>query len=75
MDGKYSIEQLANYIALTTHLTGVAPKKVEVSPDFYTWYVQTVNKTVESLGGQLVGDGVMKYQNVILEKKGEQVIT
>lgn len=72
---RYSIEQLANYIQLMIHLTGEPPTTLEVSADFYTWYVQTVNKTVENLGGKLNGDGQMIFQNIKLEKKQPKIVT
>lgn len=72
---RYSIQQLSNYIQLIIHLTGEAPTKLEVSPDFYTWYVQTANKTAESIGAKIVGDGTMTFQGVTLEKKGPKIET
>ncbi len=75
---RYSLEQLDNYIALMIHLTGVTPESLTVTPDFYTWYVQTVMAAAEELGlaaGFKVG-GQPTFKKVALVKgTGEAVKT
>lgn len=62
---KYSIEHLVNLVNLLTHLTGEKPKTLELSPDFYTWYVQSAQEMADAynltrgfIGGKVLFNGV-----------------
>lgn len=47
---KYDLQHLQNYLALTALLTGNKLTELEVTPDFYTWYVQNVQHNADVLG-------------------------
>ena len=67
---KYSIEHLVNYIALHQHLTGEKLKTLTLTPDFYTWYVQSAQSMCDAYNlTPGFKDGKVVFNGVDLIKK------
>lgn len=72
---KYSFDQLQNYIALSMILTGEKPESIKLSDDYYKWYVQEANHTIDSLGGKIgFASEDPKFMGITLLKKSPVVV-
>jgi len=66
---RYSLEQLAQLIALQTHLLGEKPKELTVTADFYTWFVQEAQREAEILGLNPGFQDEPRFHKVLIKKK------
>ena len=71
---KYSIEHLVNLIGLTQLVTGEKLKELTLTPDFYTWYVQSAQQMAEAyhltpgfVDGKVIFNGVELKKRLKLE--------
>ncbi len=71
---RYSLTYLSQYIALTMLMTGEKPTVIRLTPDYYTWYVQEVNRMADMLGLQLGFRGEKPtYSDIPVEKMEKKV--
>jgi len=61
---------LNDYVTLHVLLTGEKPKVIQLTPDFYTWYIQETNRIADTLNLNLgYKNNEMLFNGIPIEKK------